>query len=150
MTTDCTLSFHHLQPGNASLLKGAAVFDNPVDRQQLAAFVADCGHRMVFATLGEEVVGMASGTVLLHPDKQPAFFINEVGVIDAMRGRGIGARLVQMLMQEARDSGCQGIWLATETDNLAARALYSKLDARLTETVVVYDWDGAMDDETGC
>ena len=147
MTTDHTLRFHHLQPENAALLEDADIFDNPVDSEQLAAFVADSGHKMIFATLGEQVVGMASGTVLLHPDKHPAFFINEVEVAEDMRCQGIGTRLVEMLMREARDSGCQGIWLATETDNIEARALYQKLGGRLTESVVVYDWDGAMDDE---
>ena len=144
MTTDDTLNFHLLQPDNARLLTGAKVFDNPVSEEQLAAFVADCGHKMVFATSGEKVVGMASGTVLLHPDKQPAFFINEVGVVEDRRCLGIGTRLVKMLLAEARRSGCQGIWLATETDNVEARALYAKLEARLTESVVVYDWDGAI------
>lgn len=147
MTTDNKLSFHILQADNAGLLAGAEVFDNSVSEEQLAAFVADRGHKMVFATSGAKVVGMASGTVLLHPDKQAAFFINEVGVVEEMRCLGIGTRLVQMLMAEARRSGCQGIWLATETDNVGARALYDKLEARLTESVVVYDWDGAMDDQ---
>ena len=38
------------------------------------------------------------------------------------------------------------IWLATETDNQPARAIFNKLNARETQSVVVYDWDGVMDD----
>jgi ribosomal protein S18 acetylase RimI-like enzyme len=146
MTAENKITVHVLQLENATLLEGADVFDNPVDTEQLAAFVADSGHEMVFAMTGNKVVGMASGTVLLHPDKQPAFFVNEVGVNEDMRCLGIGTRLVQVLIELARDLGCKGIWLATESDNVEARALYRKLDARLTEAVVVYDWDGAMDD----
>lgn len=138
--------YHLLGPKNASQLEGADVFDNPVDQAQLAAFVADSGHELVFATVGTSVVGMASGTVLLHPDKHPAFFINEVGVNEEMRIRGIGTALTKMLMNVARAKGYKGIWLATETDNVEARALYRKLGARETEAVVVYDWDGAMDE----
>ncbi len=144
---DTSLNFHHLRADNAQLLQDAEVFDNPVDADQLAAFVDSCGHRMVFATSGSTVVGMASGTVLLHPDKQPAFFINEVGVVADMRCRGIGKKLVHMLMEDARGSGCQGIWLATENDNTAAHALYRELAGRLTESVVIFDWDGALDDQ---
>lgn len=141
-----TIQYHILTQQNARLLDGTDVFDHPVDPRQLAAFITDDGHELVFATSGSDVIGMASGTVLRHPDKPPAFFINEVGVNEGFRNRGIGAELTNRLMKVARDKSCQGIWLATETDNLEARALYRKLGARETEAVVVYDWDGAMDE----
>ena len=140
------IQYHILGSSNAHLLDGADVFDFPVDPVQLAAFVRDAGHELVFAMLGAKVVGMASGNVMLHPDKPPAFFINEVGVNDDMRLRGIGSILSKMLMNVARGKGYKGIWLATETDNIEARALYKKLGGRETEAVVVFDWDGAMDE----
>ncbi len=140
------IEYHVLSLDNALQLDEADVFDNPIDPTQLAAFIADSGHEMVFATTGSSVIGMASGTALLHPDKHPAFFINEVGVNENMRNIGIGTKLTKMLMQIAREKGYQGIWLATETDNAEARALYQKLDARETVAVVVYDWDGALDE----
>ena len=140
------LRFHILDQDTAHMLVGADVFDNPVDPDQCAGFIADAGHMMVFATLADRVVGMASGTVLRHPDKQPALFVNEVGVDEELRNQGIGAALTQRLLGMAREQGCKGIWLATEGDNTPARALYRKLGARETEEIVVYDWDGAMDD----
>lgn len=140
------ITYHILAPQNASQLLGSDVFDNSVDPEQLCAFLADPGHELVFAAMGGKIVGMASGTVLLHPDKQPAFFINEVGVNEDFRRRGIATSLCELLMKVARDRGCQGIWLATETDNVEARGLYRRLDARETSGIVVYDWDGAMDD----
>jgi ribosomal protein S18 acetylase RimI-like enzyme len=99
----------------------------------------------VFALAGDRVVGFASGTVLRHPDKQPALFVNEVGVAEDVRQQGIGTTLCMALFATAREIGCQGIWLATESDNAAARALYRRLNARETGGIVVYDWDGAMD-----
>ncbi len=99
---------------------------------------------MVLAFDGTHAVGMASGQVMLHPDKPPAFFINEVGVRETHQRRGIGKRLCAALIEAARAEDCKGIWLATESDNLAARALYRALDARETRDVVVYDLDGAM------
>lgn len=140
------ITYHILAPQNARQLQGSDVFDNSVDPEQLTAFLADPGHEMVFAAMGARIVGMASGTVLLHPDKQPAFFINEVGVNEEFRRRGIATSLCELLMKVARDRGCQGIWLATETDNIEARGLYQRLNARETSGIVVYDWDGAMDD----
>lgn len=140
------VEYHHLSAGNAHLLDDADVFDHATDPVQLARFVADPGHELVFATCDGTVIGFASGAVLLHPDKAPAFFVSEVGVNEGFRQRGIATALCRMLIGLARDRGCKGIWLATETDNTAARALYRRLEARETEAVVVYDWDGAMDD----
>ena len=138
-------TYHRLGPDTAHRLLSADVFDNPVDPGQLARFEADTGHELVFAMSGDTVLGFASGTILLHPDKPPAFFVNEVDVAPAARRQGIGTRLCRMLIGIARDRGCKGIWLATEADNAAARALYRGLDARETPGVVVCDWDGAMD-----
>ncbi len=143
---ESNIQYHILKPANAHLLHGADVFDNPVDPAQLAAFVEDAGHELVFAMVGTRVVGMASGNRMLHPDKLPAFFINEVGVNEDMQRRGIGTALSDMLMNVARSKGYQGMWLATELDNIEARALYMKLDGRETEGIVVYDWDRAMDE----
>lgn len=142
---DTTITCLRLDPGNAHRLVDADVFDHAVDPEQLARFVEDDGHELVFAASGEEVIGFASGTVLLHPDKRPAFFISEVGVLENWRRRGVAAALCEMLIGVAGDRGCKGIWLATETDNDAARALYRGLKARETSAVVIYEWDGAMD-----
>lgn len=139
------IEYQLLSLENARLLDGADVFDNPIDTVQLAALVADSGHEMVFATTGSRVIGMAFGTMLLHPDKHPTFFINEIGVHENMRNRGIGTELTKMLMRTVREKGYQGIWLATETDNVETRALYQKLNARET-VVVIYDWEGALDE----
>jgi ribosomal protein S18 acetylase RimI-like enzyme len=140
-----SIIYHRLGPQDAALLDGADVFDNPIDKAQLAAFLADPGHEMIIAINGSQIVGMASGSVLLHPDKPPAFFISEVGVNEEMRNRGIGSVLIEKLLAIARSRGCKGIWLATESDNAGARALYAKSGARETDGIVVYDWDEAMD-----
>ena len=143
MTADIT--YHRLDAANAHCLVAATVFDNPVDPDELARFQADEGHELVFALQGGEVVGFASGVVLLHPDKPPAFFVSEVDVAPRMQRRGVGTALCQRLIGLARDRGCQGVWLATEEGNAAARALYRALEGRETPGITVYDWDGVMD-----
>lgn len=138
-------TYHRLNRDNSKSLALAEVFDNPVDPEQLAKFLSDGGHELVFATSGRTIVGFASGAMLLHPDKAPVFFVNEVDVAPDWQHQGIATALCRMLIGVARDRGCQGIWLATEEDNVAARALYRRLDARETGAIVIYDWDGAMD-----
>ena len=139
------IEYHLLEAGNARHLEGAEVFDNRVDPPELAAFLADPGHMLVFATQAGRVVGFASGAILRHPDKPPSLFVNEVSVAEDMRRRGIATELCQRLLAEARGRRLRGIWLATEDHNTAARALYRGLEARETAGIVVYDWEGAMD-----
>ncbi|MEJ6403669.1 GNAT family N-acetyltransferase [Yoonia sp. 2307UL14-13] len=142
-----TISFRHLGPDDLDLLLNIkeGLFDNPILPTQAKAFLNDPLHEMILAFDDTKAVGMASGQILLHPDKMPAFFIAEVGVRESHQKRGIAKRLCAGLLDIARKRGCKGIWLATETDNIAARALYHALDARETDGIVVCDWDGAMD-----
>ena len=145
-TMNKEVTYHILGPDNAWQLEGSNVFDNSVDPEQLTAFIADTGHEMVFASIDAKTVGIAFGNVQLHPDKPPSFYIDEVGVNEEFRRRGIAISLCERLMKVARDRGCHGIWLATENDNTEARALYRTLNARETNDVVIYELDEARDD----
>jgi ribosomal protein S18 acetylase RimI-like enzyme len=125
----------HVRPGT---------FDNPVDPARAWAFLATRVNEIVVALDRGEVVGFASGTVLMHPDKPNQFFVNEVGVHVDYRRRGIARRLVARIRDLARDRGCEGLWLATETDNASARAFYRAVGMRETEGYAIYDWDDAI------
>lgn len=137
------VSITRVGPGDAQLLAHVLpnVFDNPIDPRQLAAFLTSRTHIMVVALSAGAVVGVATGTILLHPDKQPMLFINEVGVAETFQRKGIGRAITERLIAEARNDGCSGAWLATEEDNLPARALYHGMDGRETPGIVVFDWD---------
>ncbi|MBT8475957.1 MAG: GNAT family N-acetyltransferase [Rhodobacteraceae bacterium] len=140
-----TITIRHLGPEDADVLTRVrpGTFDHPVDLSAAWAFLAAGLNEMVVALTAGEVIGFASGTTILHPDKAPAFFVSEVGVHEDYRRQGIGTRLMRKIFDVARDRGCEGIWVATEGDNTAARALYRHLGARETGDVVVYDWDDA-------
>ena len=99
------ITFHTLTATNADVLRGADVFDNPVDAIQLARFVAEDSHLMVFAMAGQRVIGFASGAILYHPDKAPAFFVNEVDVTPDHQRQGIATALCQRLFEAARTAG---------------------------------------------
>lgn len=137
--------FFRLDQSNADQLRHATMFDDKVRPEQLAGFVDDPNHEMIVASREGTPVGFASGCILLHPDKDPVFFISEVGVEPSFRQQGIGRQLVRRLLDLAHARGCRDIWLATEPDNVAARALYRSLAARETQNIVVYDWGRAMD-----
>lgn len=140
---DKTITLLHLGPDDLQLLLDVQVglFDNPVLPDQARAFLDDPLHEMMVAIAHGQIVGMASGQVMFHPDKPPAFFIAEVGVRDAFQRQGIAAQLCTALIGIAKGRGCEGIWVATENENGPARALYQSLGARETKDIVVYDWD---------
>jgi len=129
-------------PDNLDLLLSVpeGIFDGPVRPDQARAFVEDSGHLLVLALEAEKPVGFASAVINLHPDKDPILFISEVGVIETHRRKGFARQLMNYMIKLADDKGCQGIWLATEGDNTAARALYQSLQGREIKDVIVYDW----------
>ncbi len=146
-----TITLLHVGPEDLDLLLHVeeGLFDNPIVPAQAQAFLDDPLHEIVLALDGTSVVGMASGQMMYHPDKPPAFFIAEVGVRDAYQRRGIATRLCEKLRAIAKARGCEGIWVATEGDNTAARGLYAAMGARQTEDIVVFDWDDRAMDPSG-
>lgn len=122
-----------LGPADLDLLCSAdtEVFDNPVDPQLAAAYLARDDYVIALAVDGGKVVGMASGLIYFHPDKQPEFFVNEVGVADSHTRRGIAKNLMRSILDWARGKGCSYCWLGTEDDNDAANALYKSIGGKL-------------------
>jgi aminoglycoside 6'-N-acetyltransferase I len=117
------------------------VFDNPVQPELAASYVAAPDNLLAVAIDDGVVVGMASAIAYVHPDKPRQLFINEVGVSERYQGRGIGRRLVQILLERGRAMGCVEAWVATEEDNVAARALYASLDGvEDASHAIVYTW----------
>lgn len=116
-----------LHPGEAAVLSNTAadVFDKPIRQDWARAMLAAPGHVLAVALAGDTVVGMASALVYLRPDKPPEMWISEVGVAPAWHRQGLGRRLVETLLAEARARNCPEVWVATEADNHAARALYA-------------------------
>lgn len=126
---------------NASLLErvDADVFDHPVQPGLLQAFLANPANLLVVAIADAQVVGMATGICYVHPDKPLALFINEVGVAARFHRQGLGKRLLSTMLEQGRVRGCTEAWVATETGNTAARALYQSLGGVADqEQAVVY------------
>ena len=119
------------------------MFDEPVRPDLARAFLAEPRYRIFVALDGLLVVGMVTGFSHFHPDKPEDFFVNELGVNDAYLRRGIGTRLMQALLKEARVMGCADAWLGTELNNGPALALYRKLltDGDSEEAMAVFTYD---------
>lgn len=119
------------------------LFDDPIRPDQSAAFLADPMNLLAIAYSGLRAVGMASATILRHPDKAPSLFVNEVGTRDGWTRQGVASALMHTLISTARARGCEGVWVGTEHDNEPAKALYRSLGA-VELPGVFFGWDDAI------
>src|SRR5262245_8490038 len=115
------------------------VFDHKIQPALLQSFLTNPANLLFVAVVEDKVIGMASGIAYVHPDKPLQLFINEVGVSASFQRQGIGKMLVTALLKHGRERGCHEAWVATELDNVAARALYNSVGAKEeNERAVVY------------
>ena len=133
-----------LSKSDLPLLLNAAdeVFDNPVDKNLAAEFLADPRHHIVAAIDDSVIIGFASAVHYIHPDKPPELWINEVGVAPSHQNQGIGKAIMKEMLRLGRKLGCKNAWVLTERDNVPANGLYKyaggKVDAGDT---VLYEFD---------
>ncbi len=117
------------------------VFDHPVQPGWAAQYLSSPGNLLVVAIQDGIVIGMASAIAYAHPDKPLQLFVNEVGVSERCQGQGVGKRLLRKLLDHGRSLGCLEAWVATEEDNVAARALYSATNgSEDAERAVIFTW----------
>jgi ribosomal protein S18 acetylase RimI-like enzyme len=117
-----------LGPQDADVLANVDpnVFDDPIDAVRSAEFLADPRHHLAVAIEDGLVVGFVSAVHYVHPDKpRPELWINEIGVAETHRRRGLGKRLLHAVFALARQLGCAEAWVMTDRSNSAAMGLYA-------------------------
>jgi ribosomal protein S18 acetylase RimI-like enzyme len=120
------LTYRLLGPDDEHVLDDVAngVFDRPVDEALARAFLRDPRHHLAVALHGSVIAGFVSAVDYVHPDKPRQLWINEVGVAARYRRRGVARKLMQLLLEHARDLGCSEAWVLTDAENEPANALY--------------------------
>jgi ribosomal protein S18 acetylase RimI-like enzyme len=121
-----SLEIRRLTADEAAVLEHVAadVFDEPVDRDRLAAYLASPGHFMVVAISDGVVVGQCAAVVHRHPDKPTELYVDEVGVAAQFRRQGVARRMVDAMFALGKAAGCEEAWVGTEYHNTPARRLY--------------------------
>ena len=119
------------------------LFDDSVDLPATERFLADEANHLLIAYVEGEPAGFVSGTEIVHPDKAaPELFLNELGVDEAYRGRGIAKTLVGELWSLALRRGCRGMWVLTDEGNTAAQRVYVGADSvRAAEAQLMFEWN---------
>jgi ribosomal-protein-alanine N-acetyltransferase len=80
----------------------------------VSGFVARAGGEMVGYMLTQSIVGEME--------------LHTFAVKSSWRRRGIGKRLIEYMIEDARKRGIKDIFLLVRVSNLAARTLYEKMD----------------------
>jgi ribosomal protein S18 acetylase RimI-like enzyme len=134
-----------LGPGDeAEAQRFDAAFDQTVERDLAARYLADERHHLVAAYIDGEPAGVATATEILRPDKPPELFLNELGVIPAFRRRGVAGALMAEIKRLAGEGGCVSIWVLTEEDNEGGVATYRAAGGRrLGRSTVMFEIDPA-------
>lgn len=101
------------------------VFDDPIVESAAYEFLNDPRHRLFVALDNSIIVGFVSAVIYVHPDKPaPELWINEVGVAPTYQRQGIGKRILQAVLENAKQAGCTEAWVLTDRENTAAMTLY--------------------------
>jgi GNAT superfamily N-acetyltransferase len=85
-------------------------------------------YRIIVSVENDRVVGLVSIVLyktLLHAGGTA--LINELVVAEGVRGRGIGGKLVEAAISEARRLGMDEVEVGTEIENAAARSFYRRV-----------------------
>ncbi|HEU5332115.1 MAG TPA: GNAT family N-acetyltransferase [Actinocrinis sp.] len=117
------------------------LFDAPPEHEAARRFLAHEHHHLLIAYVEGVPAGMVTGVEMTHPDKGTEMFLYELGVDEPYQGRGIGRALTSALAQLARDRGCYGMWVVTESDNAAALATYRSAGGSPEGAQTVFEWD---------
>lgn len=131
-----------LDEANAGLLDTVAddVFDDVVDPARLAAYIAQPGHLMTVALAGGRVIGQCQAVIHRHVDQPTELYIDNLGVAEAFRRRGVASRLVQAMFAWGRELGCEEAWVGTEPGNADGRGFYEAGGAAPIP-IVMYEYE---------
>lgn len=124
-----------------AVLAAGHLFDSPPRRDWAADFLARDGHHLLLASVEGVPAGFATGIETIHPDKGTELLLYELGVDAGFRRRGIGRRLVEAMLELARERGCSGMWVPIESDDAAAVATYRSAGAADPVPAATMSWD---------
>ena len=134
-------TIRRLGPGDEALIgEGGYLFDGPPIAAETARFLAGNDSFLWFALVEGKPAGFVSAVRMRHPDKQPSLFIDELGVDEAYRRRGIATALMETAVAEARALGCEAAWVAAEGDDELAIAFYESMSGKSARMARVFEW----------
>lgn len=127
-----------------TLLDATSVFDlvdacKPLDLNSHYLYLLQCSHfsdTCVVAEVNGEIAGWVSGYLL--PESNSTFFVWQVAVGVNARGLGLGARMIQWLVQKFPET--EQIHTSITPDNQASWGLFKSLARKWGSDLSSRDW----------
>ena len=107
------------------IVRFAEAFDNDLLPDERTRFLDDDRHLLLLGYVGDRPAGFVSAVEVFHPDKASELFLNEIGVMERDRRRGVARALIEELRRVGQELGCAGMWVLTDETNTAAMNLYA-------------------------
>ena len=138
-----TITIRALGPEDVDVLDRVrpGTFRESPDPVHAWAFLTTGVNAMAAALTRGEVIGYATGLVVLHPDRPREFLVTDISVHPDFRGRGLGTRLIERLLGTASERGCETMALSMTSENGGVRRICEKLDGTLTADHALVTWD---------
>ena len=123
------------------VMNSADLFDHPPIPEQTRAFLASDREFLWLALVDGRPVGFVSATSILHPDKQPHLFVNELATHAEFQRQGIASSLMRTVETYGKAHGLWPIWVAAEGDDEGAIEFYRSLGDMAERGAVVFEWE---------
>jgi putative acetyltransferase len=88
-------------------------------------YILKPGGEIIFATVGDEIVGCCA----LAPERPGEYEVAKMAVTEAWQGKGIGRKILERVIAEARAKGATRLYLETNS-KLSATYLYESIGFR--------------------
>jgi ribosomal protein S18 acetylase RimI-like enzyme len=103
--------------------------------QDLNAIITDKNVLFIVVRDEDKIIGMATAYLAQKFGKKTGF-VEDVVVDESYRGQGLGVKVMEVLIQEAKNAGATQLYLTSGPDRVAAQKLYLRLGFKKRETDV--------------
>ena len=141
ISTNCDLTTLAQQINEASWSTENEIGEGEYSADSLNKYLQQSGNIFLSANINGKFAGMTSATVLEKPYANSRWlYVDELDVTANSRRHGVGTAMMRYLLNMAKEKGCTELWLGTETDNTAARALYESLNPGEVEPFIGFNF----------
>ena len=126
MISEATTVTDELVAAFADLIPQLSQSSPPPTRDALATIIADPNTHLFVAEDGDAIVGSLTLIIFRSPTGVRAR-IEDVVVAESARGTGLGRRLTDAAIEQARSTGAKAIGLTSRPSREAANGLYQSM-----------------------
>jgi ribosomal protein S18 acetylase RimI-like enzyme len=109
---------------------------------KIQEFVRDRKNKFIVAAMDDAIVGIVFGWEIPRMEKSKQFYIDEVGVIESHRKKGVAKRMLHTLFARLKEEKFELVYVLTEKENIPANRLYLQASKKVSveNDIVMYTY----------